>query len=769
MSKPESQCRSEAEARTRIADTRYIIEEFVGQGGMACVYKAREKGTPNVYALKLLKDQFRQHDEFLQIFQREAEHMRDLQYPNIVRFYKFVVEDESAYIIMEYVDGFPLTSYIRRSQREDEPFPVSEVVRIMAQIARAISYIHQEGYIHYDIKPGNVLLRRTDGRAYLTDLGITNAFGSSDVLLGAGTPAYMPYEQQAGDQSDFTVDIYAFAVMIFEMLAGQKPFAARPGVDAYTARDQLMRMHETRPVPAISKLRQELPQELDEVFYRAMAKKRYNRYQDVMRFAQDVHQALLPLVSPDLRDFENIQQSQPMIGGRLMQPDTTNTPLQITPPGSQTQGLPVRGLVLVAAAVVALILALMIFAFNSARQMPPLQPSQVIAAVTEDADLTESAAIMAEDTATPTLTLTATLTETNTATATNTLTATATATDTPTPSPTVSNTPTETDTPTSTPTASPTSTSTATPTPTETATPLPTEPPASRATLAAEILDAPAFPLVLDDLYGTGEAAEISVQFLVQRNEGIVPLQVGVVQSFELGMSLPEGNASGYTSYGLIFHMQDDANFLRFRVLVEEAIWRFEEIAAGETTVLEEGDITATLPSQLVVRGIGNDLVVQYDENIIALQAPDESGGLALWLEHNNPAQIVVDDVSIALLGEAATAAEEATPTPAPADQRPLQLLLEDLLALRASAEASGDVTCDAFNAQIEVLALYGQWEETAPLARNLLESSAILISRCQSASAGAVVSFQDIITDFLDWEAILEETIANVAAMIDE
>lgn len=773
MSTPESQCRSEAEARTRIADTRYVIEEFVGQGGMACVYKAREKGTPNIYALKLLKDQFRQHEEFLQIFEREAEHMRDLQYPNIVRFYKFVVEEDAAYIIMEYVDGFPLKKYIRRAQRNDEPFPVSEVVRIMAQIARAISYIHQEGYIHYDIKPGNVLLRSTDGRAYLTDLGITNAFGSADVLPGAGTPAYMPYEQQAGELSDFTVDIYALAVMIFEMLAGQKPFIVRPGLDAYTARDQFMRMHEMHRVPAISKIRPELPQELDEVFYKAMAKKRYNRYQDVMQFAQDVHQALLPLVTPDLRDFENIQQSQPMMGGRLMQPDTISTPLQVTPPTPSAQRLPTRSLILIAAAVVVLIVALMIFAFNSARQTPPPSLSPAVAAATEEAAQTEPAVVLPQDTATTTNTATstntatATLTQTHTATATDTPTASATVTDTP--SPTLTHTATATSTPTATQTASATPTHTITPSPTNTATPLPTEPPASRATLAAEILDSPAFPLPLEDPFGMDESAEASVQFLAQRNNGIVPLQVGDVRDFALEMSLPEGNASQYTSYGLIFHMQDEANFLRFRVLSDAAIWRFEEIAGGEIRVLEEGIITADLPSQLVVRGIGANFVVQYDENIVTLQAPANGSRLALWLEHDNPAQIIIDQIAVALLGDAAIAAEGATPTPAPVDQQPLRLFLQDLQDLRASAEASGDVSCDVFNTQIAVLELYDQWEATAPLARNLLESSAILISRCQSANDGEVVSFQDIITDFLDWEAILEETIRDVQGMLGE
>src|SRR5688572_16508490 len=150
----DNNCFSEEEARARIADERYIVEEFIGEGGMACVYRARESGTPNVYALKLLKEQYRQRDEFLAVFQTEAAHMRDLQHPNIVRFYKMVVEARSAYILMDFIDGYPLTKFIQRARATEVPFPLEEAVRIMAQIARAISHLHKEGFIHRDVKPG---------------------------------------------------------------------------------------------------------------------------------------------------------------------------------------------------------------------------------------------------------------------------------------------------------------------------------------------------------------------------------------------------------------------------------------------------------------------------------------------------------------------------------------------------------------------------------------------------------------------------------------
>jgi serine/threonine protein kinase len=209
----EEQCYGVEAAQELISDPRYIVEEFIGAGAMACVYKVSERGTPNMYALKLLREKYRQRQQFIDIFEIEATHMRDLQYPNIVRFYKFVQEDKSAYILMDYVEGKPLTYYIQASRNGQGLMPLPKIVRIMAQIARAISYLHAEGYIHRDIKPGNVLLAGRDESALLTDLGIAGAMDVQDMYGGAGTPSYMPYEQQTQGTVNQTVDTYAFAIM----------------------------------------------------------------------------------------------------------------------------------------------------------------------------------------------------------------------------------------------------------------------------------------------------------------------------------------------------------------------------------------------------------------------------------------------------------------------------------------------------------------------------------------------------------------------------
>lgn len=302
----DNNCFDVEEARHLISDPRYIIDDYIGAGAMACVYKVHERGSPNVYALKLLREEYRQRTKFLEFFEREAIHMRDLQYPNIVRFYKFVIEERSAYILMDYVQGKPLTHYIKEVRETNELLPIDKIMRIIAQVARAISYLHQEGFIHRDVKPGNILLVGENESAFLTDLGIAGA-SDEPALQGAGTPSYMPYEQQIKGTVDHTVDIYAFAIMLFELITGKKPFIPEAGLSFKDARRAMVEMHRKADIPSISSKRDDLPQELDAFFEQALAKNPSQRYLDVLDFAQDIHEFLLPQLSPDLQDFDKIQ------------------------------------------------------------------------------------------------------------------------------------------------------------------------------------------------------------------------------------------------------------------------------------------------------------------------------------------------------------------------------------------------------------------------------------------------------------------------------
>ncbi|MEL6308895.1 MAG: serine/threonine-protein kinase [Chloroflexota bacterium] len=304
-------CLTASAAQKLVNDPNYDIEAYIGKGAMACVYKATERGTPNVYAMKLLRERYRMDTQFIEFFEREAVSMRDLQYPNIVRFYTHSVQEDYAYILMDYVDGVPLTKIIGQARRNEAMIPLDMIMVTMAQIARAIGYLHRQKYVHRDIKPGNVLIR-DNNEAYLTDLGIAGMVTSQDdddFYLGAGTPSYMPYEQQTFEKIDHTADIYAFAVMMYEMFTAKKPFTTQPGLGIKEARKQIVELHRKGEFDSLLQIRPELPPSIDTHFERALATKPSERYQDVMDFAKDVHESLVKanLISDALHDFDVIK------------------------------------------------------------------------------------------------------------------------------------------------------------------------------------------------------------------------------------------------------------------------------------------------------------------------------------------------------------------------------------------------------------------------------------------------------------------------------
>jgi len=303
--KPTPDCQTEHYHIGAFVDQRYRLTEFIGAGGMACVYKAQEEGTPHAYALKFLKAAYHNQEYLVEYFRDEASSMRDLAHPNIVRFYRFVHEADYSYIIMDYVDGFPLSEIIKQMYRMQQEIPLDEVVRIMIQVARALDAIHREGYVHRDIKPSNVLIARQTGQTYLTDLGITAAANTR--IEGAGTLAYMSPETTATGVADHRADIYSYGIMFFEMLAKRRPFRAGKGLRGKAAEADLTRKHREAAIPNLSDYRPELPQTLNGIMHRALAKQPDARYDNIMHLARDIHDALVPFLSEDMHDFALIQ------------------------------------------------------------------------------------------------------------------------------------------------------------------------------------------------------------------------------------------------------------------------------------------------------------------------------------------------------------------------------------------------------------------------------------------------------------------------------
>lgn len=299
------QCESQYYYVGAIIDDQYELTRFIGAGGMACVYLAKEIGSPHQFALKFLKDQYHNESYLVDYFEDEASSMRDLAHPNIVRFYRFVNRKSYSYIVMDYVEGFSLSDVLKLSRSKNDRLPLDEVIRVMTQIARALDAIHRESFVHRDIKPSNVLIERETGRTFLTDLGITSAQNTR--MVGAGTVAYMSPEQAETWVADQRADIYAYGIVLYELLTGKRPFGVESGLRGSEAEADLLRKHKEAPIPHVTNARHDLPQELNQIIAKALAKDPDLRYQSVIEFAQDFHQVLIPLLADDLSDFANIQ------------------------------------------------------------------------------------------------------------------------------------------------------------------------------------------------------------------------------------------------------------------------------------------------------------------------------------------------------------------------------------------------------------------------------------------------------------------------------
>lgn len=345
--KPTSDCQTSHYHLNALIDARYRLVDFVGAGGMACVYKAREEGTPHKYAIKFLRATYHNEEYLVDFFRDEASSMRDLAHPNIVRFYRFVHTDVYSYIVMDFIEGFALSDVIKRMYKLGSEIPLDEVVRIMTQLARALDTIHREGYVHRDVKPSNVLIERLTGQTYLTDLGITTA--TNIRIEGAGTIAYMPPETAETGVADHRADIYSYGIMFYELLAKQRPFNPDPGLRGPAAESNLVNKHRQAPIPSITEQRDDLPEDLNAIMERALAKDPNDRYQDIIQLAADIHMALKPQLADDLQDFANIT------ARRIDAPDLGN---QAAPATASQQPLMLYVGAILAVAIVAVVLLL---------------------------------------------------------------------------------------------------------------------------------------------------------------------------------------------------------------------------------------------------------------------------------------------------------------------------------------------------------------------------------------------------------------------------
>lgn len=269
---------------------QHEIVEQLGRGGMANVYKGFHPGLAVHRAIKVIRPDLADTEGFRDRFQREARAVAALRHPNIVQVHDFGQQDDLFYMVMEYVEGEDLKS---RMIREGAIRPFSEAVRLIEQIGAALAYAHERGVVHRDIKPDNVLLD-DKGQAILADFGIAKIIEADDAKLtatgtGLGTPAYMAPEQARGstDVGD-SADLYALGVVLYEMLTARLPFAA----DTPLAVLQRV-IHD--PVTPPREFTADIPDPLQGVVLKAMAKNPADRYPDVPALVEAAKQSLLGL------------------------------------------------------------------------------------------------------------------------------------------------------------------------------------------------------------------------------------------------------------------------------------------------------------------------------------------------------------------------------------------------------------------------------------------------------------------------------------------
>ena len=262
---------------------RYKIQSLIGTGGMAAVYLATDLILDRLVAIKVLRLDFRQNDDAMRRFRREALSATQLTHPNIVGVYNVGQSQEMNYIVMEYVEGTDLKDYVRQ---RGALHPI-EAVRIMMQIVSAIAAAHQNRIIHRDIKPQNILIDR-EGNVKITDFGIAVALSDTSLTQTntlLGSVHYLSPEQARGGMATIQTDIYALGIVLYELLTGRVPFDGESAVS-------IALKHFQEPLPPVMNPSVMIPQSLENIVLKATAKDPMNRYRSCYEMFQDLKTCL---------------------------------------------------------------------------------------------------------------------------------------------------------------------------------------------------------------------------------------------------------------------------------------------------------------------------------------------------------------------------------------------------------------------------------------------------------------------------------------------
>ncbi|MCB0037156.1 MAG: serine/threonine protein kinase [Anaerolineales bacterium] len=300
---------------------RYELIGELGKGGMGVVYRGRDTQLDREVAIKLLPPQLSQDPTFLQRFEREAKAVTSLEHNNIVPVYDFGQDRNQTFLIMRLLKGGDLKKKI-----ENNPLSVPETIRVLRQVGSALDKAHANNIIHRDLKPGNILFD-DDGNAFLGDFGIVKLTNESKSFTQTGgtlgTPYYMSPEQIREPQTiDHRADLYSLGVILYEMLTGNLPYDSESSFD-------LQNMHVNNPIPSLLANNSELPQALDDVIQKAMAKKREDRYDSAKALVNDLEVAATApavAVAPPAPEPEPEPEPEPVAAAPVPEPEPEPEP-----------------------------------------------------------------------------------------------------------------------------------------------------------------------------------------------------------------------------------------------------------------------------------------------------------------------------------------------------------------------------------------------------------------------------------------------------------
>jgi serine/threonine-protein kinase len=260
-------------------DGRYELQEIIGIGGMAVVYKAYDAIDDRTVAVKILKEELLENQEFRRRFKNESKAIAVLSHPNIVKVYDVGLGDRIQYIVMEHIDGITLKEYIKSQQT----IRWKDALHFAEQVLKALQHAHDKGIVHRDIKPQNIILL-PDGTIKVTDFGIARFSRSEHRTMtdkAIGSVHYISPEQARGEATDEKTDLYSVGVLLYEMLTGRLPFDAENAVSV-----AIMQLQNEPTKPR--ELNATIPEGLEEIILRAMQKNRAQRYQSAAEMLKDI-------------------------------------------------------------------------------------------------------------------------------------------------------------------------------------------------------------------------------------------------------------------------------------------------------------------------------------------------------------------------------------------------------------------------------------------------------------------------------------------------